>query len=192
MHIFVRYLALAPVVTITLAAPSRSQAARARFPLNSGDIVTTLEAAGLSVTASQLELPPSLSATSQDPALHLASAEVLADGRLRVRLLCKSNECLPFFVMVHLGARDAPLAEIAALNSSIRADAPIKEPNGPALRVGERTIFLMDDDHMRIALPVVSIDSGAVGSEVRVSSLDHKKIFHGIVLSSRAVQGNLP
>ena len=60
------------------------------------------------------------------------------------------------------------------------------------VRPGDHAVLLLEDSHMRITLPVIAIDSGRVGGEVRVSSLDRKTTFRAIVLESGAVRGDLP
>lgn len=172
---------------------SRAQSSERRFPLTNAAVVTALQGAGLSITAPEVELPLQLTTSSQNPTLRVTGAELLADGRMRVRLVCQiATECIPFFATVNLRGNGGALTTVASLGSSSRPHVPIRALSGPVLRAGDHTVLFMQDDHMRIALPVISIDSGAIGAEVRVSSPDRKKTFRGIVINSQAVQGNLP
>ena len=45
---------------------------------------------------------------------------------------------------------------------------------------------------MRISVPVISIDSGGIGKDVRVSSLDRKITYQATVVNAQVVQGSLP
>ena len=123
----------------------------------------------------------------------MTTAELLPDSRLRVRLACaQASECQPFLATVTVPTKTGALENISALRSSFPSHVPIGTVHSLGLRAGQRAILLMEDEHMRIALPVISIDSGAVGSEVRVSSVDRKQLFRGTVLSAQTVRGSLP
>jgi flagella basal body P-ring formation protein FlgA len=49
----------------------------------------------------------------------------------------------------------------------------------------------MRDGHLDIHLQVLAIDTGTIGQQVRVSTLDRKKVFHGIVTGSATVTGEM-
>ena len=185
---------LRPALLLVLAgAPyTMAQSGNGRFPLLREEITVTLQKAGLTVAAPQIELPPSITASRQSPALHVTAAEMLPDSRLRVRLACvQASECQPFLATVTLPEKANALENISALRSSFSPTLPIRTVESPGLRAGQRATLLMEDEHMRIALPIVSIDSGSVGSEVRVSSLDRKQSFRGTVLDAQTVRGSL-
>lgn len=177
----------------TLATPPalRAQGSEGHYPLAPATVAAALEKAGLPLTLAQLDLPGALSATTATPELRVTNAELLADGRMRVRLACRERgQCQPFLATVALGATDNPLAGVASLNAGLH-DAPTV-PSDPRLQAGQHVTLLMEDEHMRIALPVIAIDSGKAGAEVRVSSPDRKKTFRGIVVGDRVVRANLP
>lgn len=186
-------LAAVLVAGVFTGSHGRAQTGTRLFPLNSDAVVAALRVAGVSITPSQVHLPVQITVNSPRPMLIVSGAELLADGRMRVRLVCNpAHECIPFFASIDLGQGNRALKAVASLSSSSHPDLPISTAGRPALRPGEHTVLLMEDDHMRIALPVISIDSGAIGSEVRVSSLDRKRVYRGVVLSSQAVQGDVP
>ncbi len=170
-----------------------SQGPAGRFTINAVAIAAAVSDAGLNISPEQVRLPLQLTAGSQNPALRVSGAELLADNRLHVRLSCNEpGSCLPFFVVLSFHDKTAALTAFSALNSSFSSELPIRHASGPALHAGDRTVLLMEDEHMRISLPVVSIDSGRIGSEIRVSSLDRKKTYQGTVLSAQVVKGRLP
>ena len=185
---------LRPALLFVLAGalPVMAQAGNGRFPLLREEITAALQKAGLTVAAPQIEIPPLLTASQQRPALQVTAAEMLPDRRLRVRLSCvQVSECQPFLATVTLPEKANALENISALRSSFSPRLPIQTVRSPGLRAGQRATLLMEDEHMRIALPIVSIDSGPVGSEVRVSSLDRKQSFRGTVLDAQTVRGSL-
>lgn len=176
-----------------LPCDSAAQAAPARFPITTGIVASTLERAGVSVASSQVELPVQLSTESPSPHMVLGDAERLGDTRLRVRLVCASTrDCLPFFVGLTFPEKEHATTAFALLSSISGRVPPIRLGGGPVLRAGDHTTLLLEDDHMRISLPVISIDTGAVGAAVRVSTLDRKKTYQAVVLGAQSVKGELP
>lgn len=182
--------ALSAVVLFGIVSAS-AQTGAAHFPVTAGQVAGALQKAGLGVTGLELELPGALITNLKEPVLQVTSTERSQHGRLRVRLVCRPpSECVPFLVTVALGSNDsAPI--LASLNSSLHGPLPIERTSAPELRIGEQTTLLMQDQQMSIAIPVVAIDNGRSGAEVRVRTLDHKKVFRAIVISSQAVQGEL-
>ncbi len=193
MQTLTRHTVSLSLAALALASPrTGAQTAEERFPLTGANVMIALQAIGLAVPPADIRLPLSLTATSGSPALRVTSADVLPDGIMRVRLSCPRGECLPFFATVASHAKNSTLTEVAGTGSSFRPVEPIERVSRPALRAGDHATLVMEDDHMRISLSVVSIDSGTVGSEVRVSSPDHKKTFRATVLSSQLVKGDMP
>ena len=181
------------VFLVTAAALSRAQAPLPRFPLTSTLVSAALEVAGLRVTPAQIVLPLQLATESEHPVLHVIGAELVSGSRLRIRLACNSNrDCQPFFALVERSSTDPALNFMASLPSSSAPDLPIRTGTAPGIRAGQHATLLMEDDHMRISVPIISIDSGAVGKEVRVSSLDRKTTYQATVLGPQMVRGSLP
>jgi flagella basal body P-ring formation protein FlgA len=186
--------ALLPALLTALgaAAPTTMRAQERRFPLTAATVAAALQKAGLPVAAAQIDLPGSLSATAEHPELRITNAELLADGRLRVRLACRpQGQCLAFLATVHLSGAESGLAGVAALNATVQDAAPVHAERGPGLQAGRQTTLLMRDGKMLIELPVIAIDSGVTGEEVRVSSLDRKQTFRGVVTREQTVEADL-
>ena len=155
-------------------------------------VVSALQRMGLSVSASQLELPLQLRSRTEAPYLRATSAEVIPDGRLRLRMTCQEvADCLPFLVLVRVPASTA-LQTVSSFHSDLPAAVSLLTYAGPLIRAGEHTLLIMEDQRMRIVFPAVSIDSGAMGAEIRVSSLDRKQVFKGVVIDSSTVRASLP
>lgn len=178
---------------VTVVAFAHAQASLGRFPLTSMTVTTALGAAGLNVTPSQIALPLQLTTESANPILHVTGAELVSTSRLRIRLACDSSrDCLPFFALVDIKSTNPGLRFISSMHSSSTPDLPIRTGTASAIQAGQHAMLLMEDDHMQISVPIISIDSGAIGKEVRVSSLDRKITYQATVISGQVVRGILP
>ena len=139
-------------------------------------------------------MPFEIATASASPKLVVGSAEALPSGRLRVRIACSDpHDCLPFFATVQYANDTASkVAESSYVGSSFKPVLPIRTVETAALRPGEHAVLLLEDKQMQITLPVLSIDGGALGSTVRVSSLDRKKVYVATVVAMQVVRGALP
>ncbi len=170
-----------------------AQAGRVRVPLTPVTVAAAIEKAGVHVTPEQIDMPASVTADQDDPSLLANSAQLLNDGRIRLRMSCReAKACLPFFATLRMDNKAAALPALDILISSFQANLPMKKARSNLSRPGEHATLLMADRQMQIALPVLFLDSGEVGREVRVSSLDHKKVFQAIVIGDGVVRGQLP
>lgn len=186
-------LALLQMLAVLLPGISVAQGHPSRFPLTAAAVAEVIGRQGIYLTPDQIDLPLLLTAGVSDPRLRVSGAELLPGDRVRVRIACASSrECLPFFASFHFDKTASSSEILATLNSSSTPEQPIKSEGTTVLRPGDHAVLLMEGDHMRISLPVVTIDSGKVGSEIRVSSLDHKHLYQGRVLSAEIIKGRLP
>lgn len=164
-----------------------------RFPLSAVAVAAALTRTGLPVEAAQIELPGALSATTPEPQLRITSADLLPDGRLRLRVSCRqAGDCQPFLAAVRLPSEQQSMASLENLQKALATDTPARRSSVDRLLAGQQATLLMENAHMRITIPVIVIDSGTPGSEVRVSSLDRKQIFRGVVADPGVVRGVLP
>lgn len=178
----------------TAVCTSGARASAPGFAITEAQVATAMAAAGLATPAVRVQMPGPLFATVPEPALQLTSAELLADGRLRARLACKQRrECVAFFVDLTLAERAPAVAQLAALTAGLQSGQRSEgSPRIVSVHVGQRTTLLLEDERMRISLPVTAVDSGSTGSEIRVQTLDHKQIFQAVVTEAGCVKGNLP
>jgi hypothetical protein len=168
----------------------QAQRREGRIPLTAPMIASALQMAGFGVTPAQLQVPGFLTAATATPKLQLSAVDLLPDGRLRVRLACEqASECVPFLVTVQ--GIGHPATGIAALQKTMARGAGDLS-RGALLQAGQHTTLVMQSDHMLISLPVIAIDSGRPGTDIRVSSLDRKQIFRGVVTEEQTVRGTLP
>ncbi len=177
-------------------AASRSLTAQTieRVPLTGAIVAAALNGSGLHVDGSQVELPGSLATTSPDPQLRVIGAELLADGRLRVRLACRqTGECQPFMATLRSSSAPEAMSNLLSLGKELQHTTPVHvNSTNDRLLAGRHATLHLQGTHMLITVPVVAIDSGAPGTEVRVSSLDHKQLYRAVVADAGTVRGALP
>lgn len=185
-----RMLALA----VAAAAPLSAQEPTTRHPLTAETVAATLAPLGLFVEAAQLELPAALTTVSAHPELRVAAAELLPEARLRVRITCaQAGDCQPFLVTVRQLSPAAGLAALTSLDRTLLPAASFPAHNTAArLQAGQHATLLLEDAHMRISVPVIVIDSGEPGTEVRASSLDRKQLYRAVVADAGTLRGSLP
>lgn len=169
-----------------------SQNVTSRVPLTSAMVAAALSRQGLDVTADQLELPAHLTA-SGTPDVQVTQAELVAPQRLRVHLTCAQlGQCQPFLVTIQLPNTSSGLLSLSTLKQSSLPPSLGAASSGEHLLAGQHVTLLMEDARMRIVLPVIAIDSGVRGTEVRVSSLDRKRSYLAVVEDAGTVRGVLP
>jgi len=108
-----------------------------------------------------------------------------------VRLQCRNGgrDCLPFYVLLHW---DRPMEREAAfdeLNSPARIVPAAHAPQKPLVRAGQRATLLLQSNAMRVSTPIICLQSGGRGQEIRVTSLDRKKIAFAQVVEPGIVKG---
>jgi hypothetical protein len=168
-----------------------------RYPISESDITKELSVLGVSADASQVHVPAYVSAATASPKLEIVTAQPLGAGEVRIRLRCPTaEECLPFFASLDvkdssLVSADIQLKTASATAASHQTAVRIGgEPvSRPQIRVGSHAVLTIRDGHLNIRLQVLAIDSGAIGQQVRVCTLDRKKVFHATVTDQGTVTG---
>jgi hypothetical protein len=168
-----------------------------RYPIAEGGIAKALNAVGVSVDISQVHLPAHVSAATAAPELEIVTAEPLGNDQVRLQLRCHAaSECLPFLATVDVKDPDSVAVtarpKIASANSpghQTTLQASTSRKDGSQLRAGSRAVMEIRDGRMDIYLPVLAIDTGTIDQQVRVCTLDRKKVFHAIVTGEGRVEG---
>jgi hypothetical protein len=159
--------------------------------------VKVLRGNSVTVDISQVHIPMHMSATVASPRLEIVKAEPVGNKQVRVELRCSTAaECLPFFATLDVKDSSLVLAEIQSKTGSVaavshQATGPIggQPTDRQQLRVGSHAVLEIRDGHLDIHLQVLAIDTGAIGQQVRVSTLDRKKVFHARVTGDGTVMG---
>jgi hypothetical protein len=170
-----------------------------RYPISESDIAKELGVVGVSVDASQVHIPAHMSAVISSPKLQIITAQPLGDNTVRIELRCSTaDECLPFFASLDVKDADLVSAEIqmkmvSAAAASHQAAVRVggESVSRPQLRVGSHAVLIIRDGRLNIHLRVLAIDSGSTGQQVRVCTLDRKKVFHATVTGEGTVTGGI-
>lgn len=193
-----RISAVAVFLVITNANIAQGLA-RSRYPISESDIAKELDAIGINVTASQVHLPAHMSSAISSPKLEIVTAQPLGADQVRIELRCTTAEgCLPFFAVVDVEDAKLAIAEVQSKKASV---TPASHPargrivtgavSRPQLKVGSHAVMTIRDGHLDIHLQVLAIDSGAIGQQVRVCTLDRKTVFHATVTGEDTVTGEI-
>lgn len=183
-----------PIPFLAASLIASAQVAGPRVPVTLEQVASAVSgAAGVPVDPGDLSLPARLTSASADPVLHVTRAEIAGPDGIRLRLACETmGECLPFIALLRTHTPEQASMLASKFQAKSIHPAPGSNQRDLSLRAGAHATFLLETDRMRIAIPVISIDSGALGSEVRVASLDRKQIYHGVVSDSVTVRGTIP
>jgi len=167
-----------------------------RFALTQLQVERALAANSVTVADDQVSLPANLVSATQEPRLDVESIERPRVGpkdsrvRFSVKLVCHSPElCLPFYVVVSRRS-DLGLPAVAVRQVSGKAVShPVPLPI--SMHAGVSATLVLDTAHMHVQLPVICLQSGAVGARVHVSSPDHKQNYTATIVSPTLLTGAL-
>jgi hypothetical protein len=168
-----------------------------RYRIAEADIARELSVIGLNIDVTQVHFPAYISSATEAPKLEIVTAEPIGADQVRLEISClTASECLPFFATVDVKEPGPFSAEVRL--KTHKAIAANRQPvlqlgvapiNQARLRVGSHAVMLIRDGRVDIRLQVLAIDSGAIGQQVRVCTLDRKKVFRATVTGEGTVTG---
>lgn len=178
---------------IAMALPAA--AATGREAITPEQIAVAISGAGLTVSAQQVTLLTEVVARTNSPVLRVQSMEPLSDHRMMVRLNCSNvAECVPFYVTIRTSdegpAQPTSVAPVE-FQPPARLTPSKTEASSPVLRSGASATLLLEGDHMSIQLPVVCLESGAIGQTIRVASKDRRQTYTARVFDGGTLRGKL-
>jgi Chaperone for flagella basal body P-ring formation len=172
-------LLLAGIVTPVRAADN------SRTPISRDWILGVLDASGINITPDQMEQLSSVTAAGPNPRLKVVSVEVLDGESDKVRLQCEQpNTCLPFYVLLHWGQPGS--------RQDGRTTQPALHPENMLVRSGKAAILVFEGDFLRMTLPVMCLQNGGLGQQVRVLNKETKKTYWARVTALGVVTSVLP
>lgn len=181
------------IATIAMALPA--VAAIGREAITPEQIAAAISGAGVTVSAKQVTLLTEVLARTNSPVLRVQSMEPLSDHRMKVRLNCSNVvECVPFYVTIRSSdggpAQPSSVAPVQ-LQPPARITLVKPEASAPVLRSGSSATLLLEGDHMSIQLPVVCLESGAIGQTIRVASKDRRRTYTARIFDGGTLRGKL-
>jgi hypothetical protein len=175
---------------LSAAVASAAALPQSHALITQAQIAAAISAAGLEVTADQVSLLADVVATSAAPSLIVESMQPWGDHRMKVRLTCTSSEqCLPFFVALHLNAQASSHA-VATSEPAAGTRAGIDAKNF-VVHAGAPATLLLDGGHVHIRIAVVCLENGVPGQTIRVASKDHRQNYVAIVVDNAVLRASL-
>lgn len=181
------------VASVVAAASPLPSPRRAAYPIEARQVASAISAQGVAVSAGQVEFLAAVVSATPAPRLEVASVEPWGARRSRVLLGChEAGECLPFYVAVSWKAESA--AQVGLRQWSERTNPVAKKMNRrepPLVRAGGAATLIIESGRIHMQLPVICLENGVLGSKIRVTSKDRKKIFVAQVMSGNIVKGGI-
>lgn len=173
----VRVMAIGCVLLLAGAVTSVRADDNARTPISRENILTALHGSGIGVAATQMEQLSGVTAAETNPLLRVVSVDMLDGESDKVLLRCEHpNTCLPFFVLVHWGQPGSESA-IRSGRSSERPSQAAAPSKDLLVRSGRFVILMLDGEYIHMTMPVLCLQNGGRGQQVRVISKTTKKRY---------------
>jgi len=187
-----KVFALFATLLLTGATISLYAGDNPRTPITREWILAVLEASGIQITPDQMEQLSSVTAAEPHPRLKVANVEVLDGESDKVRLQCQQpNTCLPFYVLLHWGEPgDEKPAHPGRQDG--RTTQPGLRPEDMLVRSGKGAVLVFAGDFIRMTLPVMCLQNGGRGQQVRVLNKETKKTYLARVTGPGVVTSVLP
>jgi hypothetical protein len=163
--------AITMVAALLLAGTAVSvRADDARTPIGRENILSALHSSGLAIAPTQLEQLSNVTAAEPNPLLKVISVDMLDGESDKVLLRCEHpNTCLPFFVLVHWDGQEQ--------ESAARSGRPGIQPQNLLVRSGRFVTLMLDGEYIHMTMPVLCLQNGGHGQQVRVISKATKKRY---------------
>jgi len=168
--------ALSAAASAATVAPIRD-----RVVVSREQIADAMQAAGFETTTDQLQLLSTVTLNA-GASLRVAKVTTQSAGTALAQLNCPARQCLPFYVLVH----DAQVASSPMQVARSLAGNSLQAR--PLLKRGKPVTLVMENANLRIVLPAISLQSGARGQTIKVSSPDHKRNYKAEVVSETLVR----
>ena len=174
--------------------PALGQGSSQTAVLDATPVAAALAPWGLAVSSRQITFLTEVRSDRTDPDLEVMSLDRWQDSSAAARLRCRVHtECLPFYVLLHWSSpRDA---ETALSQRSSPARGPRMGAGLPPrqwlIHTGELATLVIQDQDMRITVPVRCPSNAGAGDRLRVSTLDRRRYFWAEVVGAHLLKGDL-
>lgn len=176
---------------LAAAMASSANAVAARYPITVEQVVEATNRAGLQISATQIELPGSLVASSPVPVLRVQSVRRLTAGSTVIRLECEAGECIPFYA--RLGPqKTGGASQLATAALPARSESRLAvNKRVSVIKAGDQATLWLEGEHVHINVKVVCIDGGGVGERVRARGSSNRQIYMAQVVDSGVLRARL-
>ena len=147
-----------------------------RTPINRDCILRALHSSGVSILPEQMEELSGMTAAEPNPPLKVLSVDMLDADSDKVLLRCEHpNTCLPFYVLVHWGRLED--GSTSRSGQTIRKPPPDQRTANLLVRSGRTVVLMLEGEYIHMTLPVLCLQNGGRGQQVRVINKDTKKRY---------------
>jgi hypothetical protein len=154
-----------------------------RTPISREQILSVLNSSGINIAPDQMELLSTVTSSEPKPRMKVISVDVLDGESDKVRLQCEQASCLPFYVLLHWGQPGRQTGS---------GTQPAPPPENMLVRSGKAAVLVFEGDFLRMTLPVMCLQNGGLGQQVRVLNKETKKTYWARVTALGVVTSVLP
>ena len=155
--------------------------------LSTQQVARVVSLNAIQVSPSQIHFLSAVTSRHVDPALDLVSIGPWSQHTMKARLVCHDrSECLPFYVAVQV---DTP--NVREGWPKVLALQPQAKRPPPVVRVGAEATLLLSGDKLQITIPVICLENGEIGRNIRVTTRDRKQIYKAEVVSASLLKGGI-
>ncbi len=161
-----------------------------RYAITSGQVAAAVSGDGMPISPDQVTLPAEIVATVPDPVLKVKSIDLAGERRALARVECAiPQQCLPFIATLDFDTRLT--TDPVPQSSHGRFPAQTQQTSPTVVRAGAPATLLLEGTHVHITLPVVCLESGAMGQTIRARSPDHRQVYTVQVVREGVLEGRL-
>jgi len=189
---------LAAILSIFAAGEYAAAAQQASPPkpysLGAEEVTTALATHDISLGIDQVEFLAQVKSSHPNSTLEVERLQAASRVSLLARMRCReAGECLPFYVVLHLSDKQEPQAMLERFPASPPVHTVPASTLRPiwVVRAGEKATFVLEGKNFRATAPVICLQSGRQGENIRVSSLDRKRVMVGEIVAPGLLHGAL-
>jgi hypothetical protein len=161
-----------------------------RYAITSSQVAAAVTSDGMPVSPDHVKLPAEIVASVPDPVLKVKSIDISGEGHAQARVECAiPQQCVPFLATLDFDTRLT--TDPVPQSSHGRFPAQTQQPSPAAVRAGAPATLLLEGAHVHITLPVVCLESGAIGQTIRARSPDHRQVYTVQVVREGVLEGRL-
>jgi hypothetical protein len=164
-----------------------------RYPVTPEMVVSAMQGRQLPTTGVQLRLAAEITALSAHPALEIQSISLTGNASAELRVACRNrSDCMPFYVAAAWPSTAGKPNLTPASETLAKVPAPATDSTAAdtAIRQGSRATLVIEDDRIHIQLRVISLEAGATGDTIRVTTPDRRQTFTAQILTPTLLKGS--
>jgi hypothetical protein len=178
------------VVLLGAATALCSQSGAYPSHVTEQDIVNAMREKGIVIAPAQVKMLTTIPVREQHPLLEAVKMEAIYSDTYRVLLRCADRSaCIPFYVALNgLGSDQQVRLSVPGKRTSFSQSL---EPGVPVMKRGSTATLEIVARDMLITVPVVCLQSGRQGEQVKVSLIDHSRTYQAEIVSSGLLRSRM-